>query len=68
MKLFLKADRALSKSNFLLHIKSKTNLVTLIKCDSYLQYFKTEHIFTYEKVLDFLLKIILKFSRLIIRC
>ena len=26
---FLKADRALSKLNFLFHLKSKTNLVTL---------------------------------------
>ena len=29
---FLKADRALSKLNFLFHLNSKTNLVTLRKC------------------------------------
>ena len=29
---FLKADRALSELNFLFHLKSKTNLVTLRKC------------------------------------
>ena len=36
--LFLKADRALCKLNFLFHLESKTNLVTLRKCDSHLQY------------------------------
>ena len=35
---FLMADRALSKFNFLFHLKSKTNLVTLRKCNSHLQY------------------------------
>ena len=30
---FLKADRALSKFNFLLHLKSEKNLVTLRKCN-----------------------------------
>ena len=29
---FLKADRALSKLNFLFHLNSKRNLVTLRKC------------------------------------
>ena len=35
---FLKAGRASSKLNFLFHLKSKTNLVTLRKCNSHLQY------------------------------
>ena len=30
--MFLKADRALSELNFLFHLNSKTNLVTLRKC------------------------------------
>ena len=29
---FLKADRALSKLNYLFHLNSKTNLVTVRKC------------------------------------
>ena len=29
---FLKADRTLSKLNFLFHLNSKRNLVTLTKC------------------------------------
>ena len=37
---FLKADRALSKLNFLFHLKSNTYLVTLSKCNSHLQYYK----------------------------
>ena len=37
---FLKADRTSSKLNFLFHLKSKTNLVTLINCNSHLQYYK----------------------------
>ena len=40
--MFLKADRALSKLNFLFHLKSKTNLVTLKKCNSHLQYYKVD--------------------------
>ena len=32
----------LSKFNFLLHLKSKTNLVTLRKCNSHLQYHKND--------------------------
>ena len=31
-KVFLKADIALSELNFLFHLNSKTNLVTLRKC------------------------------------
>ena len=38
----LKADRALSKLNFLFHLKSKTNLLTLRKCNSHLQYYKID--------------------------
>ena len=38
--MFLKADRALSKFNLLFHLKSKTNLVTLRKCNSHLKYYK----------------------------
>ena len=33
---FLKADRALTKFNFLFHLKSKPNLLTFIKCNSHL--------------------------------
>ena len=40
--MFLKADRALSKLNFLFHFKSKTNLVTLRKFHSDLQYYKID--------------------------
>ena len=40
--LFPKADKALSKLNFLFHLKSKTNLVTLRKCYSHLQYYKID--------------------------
>ena len=40
--MFLKADRALSKFNFLFHLKSKTNLVTLRKCNSHLQYYNID--------------------------
>ena len=39
---FLKADKALSKFNFFFHLKSKTNLVTLRKCNSHLQYYKID--------------------------
>ena len=39
---FLKADGALSKFNLLIHLKSKTNLVTLRKCNSHLQYYKID--------------------------
>ena len=39
--MFLKADRALSKLNFLFHLKSNTNLVTLRKCNSHIQYYKS---------------------------
>ena len=39
---FLKADRASSKLNFLFHLKSKTNLVALRKCNSHLQYYKID--------------------------
>ena len=35
---FLKADRAISKLNFLFHLESMKNLVFLKKCDSHLQY------------------------------
>ena len=42
MRVFLKADRALSKLNYLFHLKSKTNLVTLRKCNSHLQYYKVD--------------------------
>ena len=37
----LKADRVLSKLNFLFHLKSK-NLVTLWKCYSHLKYYKID--------------------------
>ena len=40
---FFKADRALSKLNFLFHLKWKTNLVTLRKSNSHLQYYILEH-------------------------
>ena len=43
--MFLKADKALSKLNFLFQLKSKTNLVTLRKCDSHLQYYKIDLVF-----------------------
>ena len=36
---FLKADRALNKLNFLFHFKAKQNLLTLRKCSSHLQYY-----------------------------
>ena len=39
---FLKADRALSKFNFLSHLKWKINLVTLRKCNSHLQCYKVD--------------------------
>ena len=39
---FLKADKALSDLNFLFHSKSKTNLITLIKLRSHLQYYKID--------------------------
>ena len=39
---FLKADRAISKFNLIFHLKSKTNLVTLRKCNSHLQYYKID--------------------------
>ena len=42
----LKADRDLSKLNFLFHLKSKTNLVILRKCNSHLQYYKIGLIFS----------------------
>ena len=38
--MFLKTDRVLCKLNFPFHLKSKTNLVTLRKCNSNLQYYK----------------------------
>ena len=40
--MFLKLDRALSKFNFLFHLKLKTNLVTLRKCNLHLQYCKID--------------------------
>ena len=39
---FLKAGRAISKFNFLFHLKSKPNLVPLRKCNSHLQYYKID--------------------------
>ena len=38
--MFLKADRTLSKFNFLSNLK--TNLATLRKCNSHLQYYKID--------------------------
>ena len=38
----LKVDKALSKLNFLFHLKSKTKLVTLRKCNLHLQYYKID--------------------------
>ena len=35
-------DKAFSKLNFLFHLKTKTNLVTLRKCISHLQYNKID--------------------------
>ena len=46
---FLKADRALSKLNFLFYSNSKTNLVTLRKCNSHLQYYKIDLSFNIKK-------------------
>ena len=37
-----RADRALSKLNFYFHLKSRENLITLRKCNSHLQYYKTD--------------------------
>ena len=39
---FLKADKALSKLNFLFDLKSKPSLVTLRKFNSHLQYYKID--------------------------
>ena len=36
--MFFKADRALSKLNCLFNLKSETNLITLRKFNSYLEY------------------------------
>ena len=41
-----KADRALSKLNFHFYLKSKTNLLTLRKCNSHLQYYKIDSSFS----------------------
>ena len=38
----LKTDKASSKLNFLLPLKSKTNLVSLRKCNSHSQYYKID--------------------------
>ena len=43
---FLKADRALSELYFHFYLKSKTNLVTLRKFDSHLQYNKIDSSFS----------------------
>ena len=40
--MLLKADRALSKLNLLFLLKTETNLVTLKKCNSHLQYYKID--------------------------
>ena len=37
-----KADRVLNKLDFLFNSKSKTNLVTLWKCNLYLEYYKID--------------------------
>ena len=42
----LKADRASSKLNFLFHLKSKTNLVTLKKFNLHLKYYKLDSSFS----------------------
>ena len=42
VNVFLKVNRTLSKLNFLFYLKSKTNLVTLRKCNSLLQYYKID--------------------------
>ena len=39
---FLKADKALNKQNFLFYLKSKTNFVTFRKCNPNSQYFKID--------------------------
>ena len=38
----LDQNTPLSKLNLLFHLKSKTNLVTLRKCNSHLQYYKID--------------------------
>ena len=38
----LKVDSALSKWNFLFHLKSKRNLVTLVKRNSHVQHYKID--------------------------
>ena len=43
---FLKTNRALSKFNFLFHLKLITNLVTLNKWNSHLQYYKIDFSFS----------------------
>ena len=42
------SDKVLSELNFLLHFKSKTNLVNLRNCNSYWQYDKTDLNFSIE--------------------
>ena len=39
--MFLKADRTLSKLNFLFYLESK-NLITFRKCNPHLQYYKID--------------------------
>ena len=40
--MFLKTDKALNRLNFLFNLKPKTNLVTLKKRNSHLQYYKID--------------------------
>ena len=40
--MFFKADRALIKLNFFFHLKSKTNSVTLKKCNSHGKYYEID--------------------------
>ena len=48
---FFKADRALTKFNFLFNLKQKKNVVTLRKCNLHLQYYKIDLRFSI-KLLD----------------
>ena len=39
---FFNADRTLSKLNFVFYLKSKTNSISLRKCNLHLQYYKID--------------------------
>ena len=46
MRMCSLSDRAFSKLNFLFHLISKTNLVTLRKCNLHLQYYRIDSSFS----------------------